>query len=266
MSYLFHPILLFLTSNIILTLTAAFTKRDSPLRFAALSLLVSIAIIFPTSLTSFAKTTGWSGRIPAGAALWNCVTCFDRLILRKWDYEHYGSVEDDSQGAPGKPKDRASQAKDTQYAGSRIDFGSDVSGLARGIGHFWQVKNVPHFSTQNPNLVPSVVAFVLVQGVAVVACYFIHNLTVAVTFNLDLHLLDSKYIPLLSRLQDVATLEVMTRFVASIGYWILQYTLLQFHYSLFGLTAVVSNPKYIQLWRPIFGNPADAYTIRNFWG
>ena len=125
---------------------------------------------------------------------------------------------------------------------------------------------MPYFSDQDSNFVPSVGAFILVQGVAFVACYCIHKFTVALTFNLDRKLLDSNHIPLLTRLQDVSSAELRARIVSSVGYWILQHCMLQFHYSLFGLIDVVSNSKDIRLWRPLFGNPRDAYTIRNFWG
>jgi hypothetical protein len=86
------------------------------------------------------------------------------------------------------------------------------------MGQFWQVKNVPYFSDQDSNLVPSVGAFILVQGVAVVACYCIHNLTVALTFNRDRNLLDSSHIPLLARLQDVSSAELRARIIARVGH------------------------------------------------
>jgi hypothetical protein len=147
-----------------------------------------------------------------------------------------------------------------------MDFGSEVSGLARGIGRFWQVKNVPLFANANPALVPTVGAFIFVQATSIVLCYFVNNLTVAATFRLDPQLLRSEYIPLFKRRTNLTVSELWARIVASVGYWIVQYCNMQFFYSLFGLLGGMFSPNDIKLWRPLFGNPKDAYTLRNFWG
>ena len=259
-----HPILLFLYSTIIVTTTAAFTNRDSHLRYVALGVLLILSIISPSAVSQFTKTTGWAGRVPTGAMFWNCVTCVDRLILRGWDYHHYGPT--DNNGATSSPKEKTGTKKEVQFDGSRMDFGSEVSGLARGIGRFWQIKNVPLFANANPAFVPTVGAFVLVQAASIVLCYFVNNLTVAAAFSLNPQLLRPECIPLFTRLPNLTASELWVRTIASVGYWIVQYCNMQFFYSLFGLLGAVFSPNDIKLWRPLFGNPKDAYTLRNFWG
>jgi hypothetical protein len=145
---------------------------------------------------------------------------------------------------------------------------SDLKSLVwlEASGRFWQVKNVPFFANAKPAFVPTVGAFILVQAAAIFLCYFVNNLTVAITFSLDPQLLRSEYIPLFKRLPDVTLSELWARIVASIGYWIVQYCNMQFFYSLFGLLGAVFSPNDISLWRPLFGNPKDACTLRNFWG
>jgi hypothetical protein len=190
----------------------------------------------------------------------------DRLILRGWDYHHYGPTRTNNNSTKSSPKEKALARGEAQFSGSRIDFGSEVSGLARGIGRFWQVKNVPFFANANPAFVPTVGAFILVQAAAIVLCYFVNNLTVAITFSLDPQLQRSEYIALFKRFPDITLSELWARIVASIGYWIVQYCNMQFFYSLFALLGTVFSPNDISLWRPLFGNPKDAYSLRNFWG
>lgn len=210
--------------------------------------------------------SSWAGRVPTGATFWNCVTCLDRLILRDWSYRNYGPAKSNSNFPKANTKVDELEKKNIRFPGSRIDFGSEISGQARGIERFWQVKNIPSFSDENPALVPTRGAFILVQAVAVVLCYFVNNWTVAITFRLDPNLLSSEHVPFLTRLPKATVIEMRTRIVGSIGYWIVQYCNLQFFYSLFGLVGAILNPQEIHLWRPLFGNPKDAYTIRNFWG
>lgn len=202
---------------------------------------------------------------------WTTVTCFDRLIRRGWDYEHYEPKDDN-------PKDlvleidkaggdiSAGHHNVTQYRGTRMDFGNAVNGDARGIGHFWEVKNVPYFSDSDPTYIPSRINFILSQGFVVLTCYYVHNFTVTYTAAMDPELLNSSRVPLLTRVSDVSGNELKARAIASFGYWIIQYTNMQVFYSGAALLAALSSPQSIKLWRPLFGPPLASYSLRMFWG
>ena len=262
-TYLLHPIVIFLASNLTLTFIAAFTERDSPVRYAALVTLGICAYVLPRSSQHFAESTGWIGRVPSGATFWNIVTCFNRLTLSKWDYEHYGPY---NLVRPGTSKDNTLTSRENQLPGTRMEFGSEVSGLARGVGRFWEIKNVPHFDEKRPDFVPSRDAFILVHIISVVTCYYLHNTAVAATFALDRRLLDARYVPLLARMSEVSTVEIRARTISTLGYWTVQYCMMQFFYSAAALLSAIINPQSIKLWRPLFGSPKDAYTLRDFWG
>ena len=260
---LFHPLVLFLISNVTLAVTAAYTQRGSLLRYAALVCLAVCAYLLPQSLHEFARTTGWVGRVAAGAAFWNVVSCSDRLILRRWDYENYDGSHAGKD--PGR-NDKREKSDNSHYPSTRMGFGSEVSGAARGVGLPWEVKNVPRFSKTVPNFVPARGAFILVQIIAVVSCYCLHNFSVTTTLSLDPQFVDLKHIPLLTRGSDLSIQELKARTIAVIGYWAIQYSMMQFFYSAAGLISAVSNPHDIKSWRPLFGSPSDSYTLRNFWG
>lgn len=266
MNPLFHPLTIFFTSILVFTLTAAHTSRDSKFRYVTLAFLFLPAYALPLSLASYAQTTGWFGRVPAGAAAWNIVACFERLIWRDWDYEHYYPARDVDSEKLDRAKDENWKGASTQYQGSRMDFASEVTGCARGVGLFWEVKNVPYFCKLRPLFVPSLLAFWIVQTGAIISCYYSHNATVDAMLGVDHKYLDAARIPLLTRLPEVSYQELKARVIASLGYWIVQHNMLQFFYSVFAIISVTLNPSDIKSWRPTFGDFRDAYTIRNFWG
>ena len=264
--YLLHPIVLFVISNSIVTFAAAFTDRGSPVRFAALPILAVLSYIFPWSHRHFVGTTGWTGRVPAGAMFWNIITCFDRLIRRGWDYKHYGPWSYPNDVSQAKSEGKYETNASNSFPGTRMNFGAEVTGHARGIGCFWEVKNVPYFSKEDPQFVPSRAAFVLVHSITVVSSYYINNITANVSLSQDPHLLDSNHIPFLTRLPEVTMTELRVRVVATLGYWIVQCCNMQFFYSACALLNAILSPQCIEFWRPLFGSPKDAYTVRNFWG
>ncbi|KAK5124203.1 hypothetical protein LTR85_001906 [Meristemomyces frigidus] len=149
---------------------------------------------------------------------------------------------------------------------NRTEFASEVTGNARGIGTFWQVKNVPPFSAVQPTFVPTRGAFVLKQSIAVVGCYHLHNLAVHALFSLDMRILAPTHVPSVAEALDLTPAHLQTRLLSTVFYWTIQYAMLQLFYSLSGSVRALANPESIKLWPPFFGTPADAYTLRNFWG
>jgi len=89
MAALLHPLVVFFTSRYTLVLAAAYTNRDSSLRYAAFAFMILCAYVFPASLASFAATTGWAGRVMTGGVAVNVMAYFDRLIVRRWDLSDY---------------------------------------------------------------------------------------------------------------------------------------------------------------------------------
>ena len=228
--------------------------------------LAACVPIYIRILQNYAGTTGFAGRTTAGAMFWNIVTCFDRLILEGWDYEHYGPPVSKAYAEKGSQKSVKPVEKNVQFSGTRMEFGSEVTGNPRGIGTSWEAKNVPPFSRIDPSFIPSRTAFLLAQAVTIVGTYQLNNFTVETMAGVDPTYLADSYVPLLTRLPSVSYAEFHARVVISIGYWIVQYCNMQFFCSLFGVSGVLTNPKNLRLWRPLFGPPSDAMTIRDAWG
>lgn len=250
---LLHPLILLVLQSMVTTSTAAYTNRDSFLRYFSLSLVSGLSWLGLSNFHDYINTTGWAGRILAGALFSSPLVFFDRLLLRRWAFGHVflGPV-----GLPEAEKKKQ----------SRWEFGSDVSGSTRCIGSEKEVANVPHFSQADPSYIPSWSWFLIRHICVMVGLYYLNTLCIDIQLRANQDLLTDSYVPFLSRVSEVSTDEIVTRVQISITYWAAQYCLLQVLYSLFAVIGVLSKPEDLKYWRPMFGPINTSYTVRGFWG
>ena len=238
------PILIFLASCGLVSLTAAFTDRGSPLRYISLAILLWLSWIFPPLLASFSDNRGWTGRLLGGSVFWNAVTLFDRLILRGWDFGSYSQQTKEASKKTGKP------LRDVK---TRMEFGSAAAGDARGIGTFWEVKNVPRLEETAPFDVSERMTFVCWHVVIAVGCYYVHNKAISSMLGTDAVMLQDERIPFLSRVSQISMDELYARSVVSLSFWASQRAMLEFFYSLTAALSVLSKPEDIKPFPPLFG-------------
>jgi hypothetical protein len=257
------PLLIFILSNTIITLTARYTDSGSRLRYVAVVSLAINAWLFQYTTATAYDPRGWAGRVTGGSTCWAIVTLWDRLILRGWDHTTYAQ-----QTTAFNQARKATNVKAVLEDGTNAptDYVSATVGDTRGVGTFWEVKNVSAFSRADPNFVPGRVAFLAKHIVTAVVAYYAHNYATAQMLDLDRKFLDPSHVPFLSRLQDITYEDVKTRTIATSAYWLSQCAMLQFFYSLASALAAVGSPQDIKLFRPLFGSPGDAYSMRNAWG
>jgi len=116
---------------------------------------------------------------------------------------------------------RRSSGNDEGTFGSRNAFGSDVSGLFRGVGTSFEIKDVPHFSKSDPQYVPSPAAFVAQKLFTVVAYYYVHEYAaVEPRFALNHDLLLPSRVPFFARLSGVSQEEVFIRVIVAVTCWL----------------------------------------------
>jgi hypothetical protein len=272
--FVLHPLVLVIASTTIFHQTGALTTSYSPARYPAFLALVIIAYLLPWSLRYFIGTTGWPGRVMAGGGFVCCASFFDKMFIRRWEYEHYYPEALTTQTKPAEsPKDanrsmnspQGVECLAAQYRGTRTEFATEVTG-ARAIGTFWQAKNVPNFSPEDPDFIPSRTAFMLVQAIAVLGCFWTHNLAVDWILSIDKAYLTLERATLFPDASLLTLADLKARVIVTLAFWISQYCMLQFFYS---LAAFLSNPKTpqdIKMWPPLFGLPRNADSIRDFWG
>lgn len=265
-----HPLSLLLFNNAVFTLTAAFTARKSGLRYVVLALMIGVVVLGLSRTAYTVPTTGWIGRIPAGALFWTVVLFFDRLILREWDWENYGptlAVRAENMSAEENDAFDERRGQDSLIV-ERLAFGQEVSGEQRGIGNFWEVKSVPPFSSKDPrpHILPPLELFIARSAISLLLCSIVHDYAVDAQLSLNQNLVQPPLVPLLSRYWQVTAEELKANFVSTVGYWTVQYCMMQVFYSLFAIIAVCTAPSDLKLWRPLFGSIGLAFTLRGFWG
>lgn len=241
-----------IAQSLVTTSTAAFTNRDSFLRYVSLLLISGISWLALSNFHDYINTTGWPGRIIAGVFLSHPLIFVDRLLLRRWAFgqDFLGPV-----GLPDAEKKKQ----------SRWEFGSDVSSSCRCTGSEKEVANVPYFAQADPNYIPSWSWFLFRHICLIVGLYHLNTLCVDMQSRANRDLTTDDYIPFLSRLRDVSVDEIATRVQISIPYWVAQYCILHVLYSFFAVIGVCSKPEDLKYWRPIFGPMSSSYTIRRFW-
>ena len=250
---LYHPLILFLVENLISTATAAFTHKDSLLRYLAFIICVAISWLAISNFHVYIQTTGWSGRIFAGAIVTVPNVLFDRLIVRKWTF--------------GRDCLRPVETSETERKKqSRWEFGLEVSASTRCIGSVKEVANVPFFDQENPQYIPTRSSFLLRHFCLVVGLYYLNAFAIDIQLRSTQELLADVYIPCLSRITQVSLEEIIMRIRISTAYWVAQYCFIQLLYSLFALISVSLKPHELEFWRPQFGSIKTSYTVRGFWG
>ena len=261
-----HPFILFAIENLFTALIGGFTLPQSVLRPLGLCpLLACLYYSLNYSIPAYLHTTGILARPFGSAFAIQPLLHFDRLILRRWAFGNVeiGVIKRPDIDTPSEGK-RKRQRPDTFR--ERLTFGNEISSSARGVGTFWEVKNVPPFSSKNPSYVPSRVDFTTRHAIAAILCYTAYNIATEIQLQLDDSLLIAEKVPLLSRMSDISKSELQVRFINTLAHWVQTYSFLQTGYSAAALIGVAINPSELRLWRPLFGSLSESYTIRGFWG
>ena len=270
--FLSSPFTVWQIGNMIQALVAGFTSANSILRPIGFVLVFICAwysvSTFPTRYT----TTSTFGRVVGGSFGGLPLIYFDRLIVRKWVYgdgqactkESLRKKSDDTDEKSTK-RDGNEEEKEPSFS-ERFKYGREMPNSQRGVGLPWQVKGVPPFSSQDPKYIPSRREFLTGHFLLLVFCWASHDILTYVQLSLDQSFMLPHYIPFLTRISHVSREEVYTRLALTLSSRGVQFSMLQFFYSVGAILDVSQNPDNVKLWRPLFGSFSDAYTLRNFWG
>lgn len=265
----------FIVGRLIFAYGAGFTSPNSATRLTVFVILCIYAGITLANYTTYIRSTSYWSSIFAGTILAPTLVYFDRLIQRKWRFEDRHAIfstnldqksEDyatKQSKTPAKTADRSDPEDTTQ---ARFAFGNEVSGTVRGPGTAWEVKGLPHFSSNDPQWVPSPLLFIVSKTAVFLACFFLNDYAVDAREALDKDLLQPSKVPFLSRLDEVTKEELWTRFVVALTFWTMAYFLLQVLFSVPATIAVILKPSSVAEWRPVFGSFSELYTVRGFWG
>lgn len=272
-----HPLLLLAAEILSIALVTGFTPPSSPLRIAVLVLLSLCVWRAISTCTDQISRNPWAAFVGGYLATF-LIHYASTAVLSRWSFDKQGpspinALSVKRQGAKsgttinGKPPERKKRSEDDGLLATfwdRLKFGFHVATTFRYIGTLYQARNVPHFSASDPSYVPSRLNFLSRKAII-----FLISFTVLDLFNLgaDVSLdFSPETIPLFTRMSHVTGQQLLARLMTTLGYGIAVYSFQQLIHSTWALIDVGFGFSTVESWRPLFGSPKEAYTIRRFWG
>jgi len=240
-----------------------FASRQSLFRLAS---LVHMVVATCYAFSFLWKIQNSIGRGFFGAAsVFSVIMYLDAALLSRWTFEAHGPTS--SLGGLRHVNSQPKTSTHPSYFSSRLRFGYWVSLQSRFPATQWAVKNIPSFSRSNPAYIPSRVEFLLRNSLKCLVFIFILRASNDLGNPQDNPtLFSSSRIPLLARLPEVTTEELSTRIFGVLGYWTVEYMLIDVLYSLVASVTVALHITNVEVWPPVFGSIRDAWSIRQFWG
>ena len=120
---------------------------------AVFAILSTYAWLCLSGFSYYIKSTGFVAILVASTI--SSSPLLDRLVYRKWVYDDRQAIV---RTAPPKGAEIVADGEDK--FSSRFAFGEEVAETVRGPGTSWQAKGIPHFSSADPQWIPS--PFVLI--------------------------------------------------------------------------------------------------------
>ena len=251
--------------------TLGFTSGRSWLRPIAFALLM---LCTRYQLSTIEEIQHPIGRAFAGAAsVFLVILYIDVALLSRWTFDargptaSWGGLDPIVSGQPKKPSATQSSWSTLKGALDRLQFGLGVSLQSRFPGTKWPVKNIPPFSKNDPCYVPSRLEFILRNTLKCVIFILVLRLSTSLGNPAQNPVFfSSARIPFLRRLGSVSASEMSTRLFGVLGYWTVQYIVIQLLYSTIAIVAVSLHMSDVRVWPPVFGPIDEAWSLRQFWG
>lgn len=210
------------------------------------------------------------------ACIFVVVLYTDAVLIHKWEYEAQGPTSGAGGLIPVIPIHKSVASKGGSRGGGwspavlpRLEFGIRLSLTSRFPATRWAVKNIPAFSGKDPTYIPSQWVFICTATTKLFLCILLIALLDFMpksSTEEKTNLFSSQKIPFFTRLVDVSDTEILIRLASVLGYWFVQYLVIQAAYYTLALPSVILGLTESKEWPPVFGSVGDSYSIRNFWG
>ena len=264
-----HPAVPFILMTSLLVSTFAFTKAQSPIRLAlvpGLTLLLAYTLRVRNDTSNL--TSPMASCLFGGATAGLALRYLDCAVLSAWGFEEQGPTR-----ALGglRPVSRAVVRSQTHgrpvTVFSRLRFGLIETFRLRHVDTPWEVKNVPTFRRGDSAFVPRKSWFIIKTTCQLLLYAAILDL---VTFAPPPHPSSTQFapsrIPFLTRLSEVEGAEIMTRVFAVLAHWAIMHCMIQMLYLGLAVFSVLMGFTDVRVWRPLFGDVKDSWSVRNYWG
>ncbi len=261
----FHPALLYPLQLVVIS-AAAFTRLNSSVRYAAVFLSGVLTWSFHQTCHD---PKYFVNNVPKRAIGTLLTTYFflaiERLLIGEWTFDANGPTTFKDSKTQKKVVLKDVSKRINASISDRVMFAMDLLFSPRSIGKRWQVKSVPNYDDKNPSYVPSR-AWFLVRTTIVSICLFLVADFASMLPPPENRIFTARKIPLLTRLSEITTEELIVRIFATALYYINTYIVTSLIGNVFSLLSVGSGVSNPASWRPAYGSLSASYTVRKFWG
>lgn len=259
-----HPLFLLAAEILSTALVIGFTPSSSPLRFIFLVLLsLCVCTAIPTC-TDHIPRNPWAAFV-AGYLATLLLQYISTAVLGRWSFDNQGPRPLNAASAESKSGNLYKLPRSLRATfWDRLKFGFQVTTSFRYIGTPYQVRNLPHFSASDPSYIPSRSKFLSRKAIIFLVSFSVLDL---ISLSADPQLdFSPETIPLFTRVGHITSQQLLTRLITTLGYGIAVCSFQQLVHSIVALIDVGFGFSKVESWRPLFGSPGEAYTLRRFWG
>ncbi|MCJ1469390.1 hypothetical protein MMC07_008023 [Pseudocyphellaria aurata] len=266
-----HPVLLLVAEIFFIVIATGFTSPSSIVRLFLLPIVAMCSWV--AVLTSLEKLhrTPWAAFV-GGHSITFLLQYISIALLSRWSFmtsgPSAGMSQDLQRGRDSTEKQKPGDGKNNVSGtlGARLKFGFLAATSFRHSSTPYEVKNVPHFSSHDPNYIPSKTEFLRRKAITVLVCFLVLDvLSLGADPETNSLGCSPEKIPLLTRLGEVTGHELVWRLLVTLGFGIGVLSIQTGAQSIVALVDVGLGFNSVESWRPLFGSPGEAYTLRRYW-
>ena len=264
-----HPIALLGAQYLMTAVAVSFTSSRSGYRLVLLPLVATCCAICVPACKKSLDRGAWAATV-GGYSITYLFQFVSLVLLSGCSYEndsHITSASDQHVAtAESTKKSHTNYLSLLKSVWTRLKFGISAASSFRWTGTRREVKNIPHFSTEDPKYIPGKGTFLWQSAMKVSLCYlFLDLMALGNDEEQNEIQFHSAKVPLFTRSGDVSAEELGMRIGATFGAGLGIYCAQEGLQSLLALIAVGLGFSDVKYWRPRFGPISDSYSLRKFW-
>ena len=262
---LMHPIGLLGQQLSIIFLTLGFTPYRSALRLAVVPILIIYSGCIVPRCTIYLHRSSWAALVGGYSTTFLLQYVSTMLTQRRQAFTSPSALVKAGDRKRTKIAHRTTETT-LEEVWSRIRQGIDSAVSFRRSGTPEEVRNVPLFSGQDRNYIPSRGEFLRHHLKLLAFCYLtLDILGLSADPNKNAVFFAPDKIPFFARAGQISGAELAMRVLCTLGSGLGMFCSQQGGYSIMALIFVGLDVSEPRSWRPLFGSITEAYTVRRFW-
>lgn len=276
MVFKFHsiqPVILVIFEGLATALAIGFIPASSKcIRLLGFAFVAVSAYVTILTTLRYVPRVLWAS-ILAGNASTYVLRYLDLVLFDGWSFETRGPtiskrfLDDQTGEKTTKLTTETAASPRPVSTWRRLQFGFGVTINPRQVNTRYQVKNVPRWSPDELQHVPSRVNFLRRTVTNIFLSYLIVDLcSLGAQPERNATLFSHDKVALFAREDRLTSEEALTRILASLILWLNIYCVFRILHGIIGFLAVGSGLSKVTDWPSPFGQLSEAYSVRQFWG